>query len=157
MSNNPFTSALGPALLAGVTDGDTLAIAEATRRIYVCQSTSKWVRMCAEVMDIPMPGTTTAPKATTKAKAKATPAPKKSRKGTGVGGAEHTALRAEARKWRIEQYHLGVKITDRDACLHFGTLPAKELAEVGMEGLAKAIKVYKAVKFAEAVATEQAA
>lgn len=137
MSTNPYTSALGPALLTGVIEGNTFAIAEAHRRRDVLHSTSKWVRLCSEVLN---ESTTTTPKTSTEVKA--TPAPKKSRKGTGVGGSEHTQRRADARAWRIEQYHQGIKVSYRDACLHFGTLPAQELAQVGTEGLNKALKAY---------------
>lgn len=72
----------------------------------------------------PAPKRTQAAKPAPKAKA-----PKvNARKGTGVGGPEHTARRKAASEYRLEQFHAGNKITYRDACIAFGTLPAAEMA-----------------------------
>lgn len=61
----------------------------------------------------------------------------KARKGTGVGGSVHTEARKAATAYQTELKALGQKITYREACLAFGTLPAGELAQVGMAGLAQ--------------------
>lgn len=65
--------------------------------------------------------------ATKATKAKAAPKPNP-RKGTGVGGPEHTERRRLASEYRLEQFHAGNKITYRDACIAMGTLPAAEMA-----------------------------
>ena len=53
--------------------------------------------------------------------------------GSGAGGAVHTARRKEAGPYRTEQFHQGVKMTYREACLRVGTLPANVEAAMPFE------------------------
>lgn len=119
-----YMKADGPTILAGVVAGDTDAITEATRRIA---NGSKSSHMKAADLVIKGGTTTTAPAPVVKL----APAPKapKSRKGTGVGGAHHTALRKQAWEWKREQFlKHGIKVTTDEAYAKFGTFRAKAAA-----------------------------